>query len=122
MRATPATEFLQSEPSEGIEPTENTEVYVLYDEKNLYIGAMLYDSDQDGILDFQKQRDDGRTGYFFETNPAGLLGDGLIRSGGCGRGSGGRGTNKSWDGIWDVRTSKNDKGWIAEARIPFSDT
>ena len=80
---------------------------------------MLYDSDQDGILDFQKQRDDGRTGYFFETNPAGLLGDGLIRSGGCGRGSGSRGTNKSWDGIWDVRTSKNDKGWIAEARIPF---
>ncbi len=57
--------FYNQSQAKGIEPTENTEVYVLYDEKNLYIGAMLYDSDQDGILGFQKQRDDGRSRILF---------------------------------------------------------
>ncbi len=140
-RAEPATDFLQTEPTEGLEASENTEVFVLYDEKNLYIGANLFDSDSNGILGYQKQRDeglwsddrfmwvidtflDGRTGYFFETNPAGLLGDGLIgSSGGRGRGggffSGGGGTNKSWDGIWTVETTIHDQGWTAEIRIPF---
>jgi hypothetical protein len=142
--AEPATGFLQTEPVEGVRASEITEVFVLYDEKNLYIGANLYDSDPNGILGFQKKRDeglwsddrfmwiidtflDGRTGYFFETNPAGLLGDGLIGSGGgrgghggfFGGGGGGGGVNKSWDGIWNVETSIHDQGWTAEIRIPF---
>ena len=139
-QAEPATEFLQTEPTEGLEASEQTEVFILYDKNNLYIGANLYDSDPEGILGYQKQRDeglgsddrfmwiidtfmDGGTGYFFETNPAGLLGDGLIGSGGGGRGGGGHGggggTNKSWDGIWTVETTIHDQGWTAEIRIPF---
>ena len=91
----PANNFTQRDPLEGAPSTEETEVYILYDEENLYIGAMLYDSDPKGILAYQKRRDqslrtddrfmwildtfsDGRTGYFFEVNPAGLMGDGLI--------------------------------------------
>jgi hypothetical protein len=148
----PATGFLQSEPTEGLAASENTEVYVLYDKKYLYIGANLYDSDPAGVIGYQKQRDqslssddrfmwiidtflDGRTGYYFETNPAGLLGDGLIGSsdraggggvgiffgtGGSGGGGGGAGgVNKSWDGVWTVETSIHEKGWTVEIRIPF---
>ena len=129
-RAVPARNFIQKEPIEGGEPSERTEVYVLYDKVNLYIGAILYDSNPDGILAFQKQRDaslgtddrfmwildtflDGRTGYFFEINAAGLMGDGLI-------GAGGRfGINKAWDGIWKTWVSRRDDGWSAEIRIPF---
>ena len=58
-RARPATEFLQREPTEGVEPSERTEVYVVYDDANLYIGAILYDSDPSGILAYQKERDAG---------------------------------------------------------------
>jgi hypothetical protein len=141
-RAQAASDFRQTDPVENGDPSEATEVRVLYDDGNLYIGAMLYDSDPDGILDYQKRRDaflftddvfqivldtflDGRTGYFFETNPAGLMGDGLIGSGGGGRGGGmmggmGFGVNKSWDGIWDVRAEKSAEGWSVEFRIPFS--
>jgi len=127
--AAPITEFRQQDPIEGGVPSERTEIRILFDDDALYIGAMLYDSDPGGILAHQLQRDvglgtddrfmwildtfrDGRTGYFFETNPAGLMGDGLIGGGG--------GLNKRWDGIWDVRTRISDEGWSVEVRIPFS--
>ena len=125
----PITEFRQQEPVEGGAPSERTEIRILYDDQALYIGAMMYDSDPNGILAYQLQRDaglgtddrfmwiistfdDNRTGYFFETNPVGLLGDGLIEGGG--------GFNKRWDGIWNIRTAIQSDGWSAEVRIPFS--
>ena len=96
---TPATGFIQEEPNEVEACTEKSEIYVIYNKDNLYIGAKLYDSDPSGILAYQKRRDawlvtddrfmlildtflDGRTGYFFEINPAGLLGDGILGAGG----------------------------------------
>lgn len=129
-RAVPATGFRQQEPQEGTPPTERTEVHVVFNEDELYLGARMFDSDPSGIKAFQKQRDaglgsddrfmwildtflDGRSGYFFEINPAGLMGDGLLRL------SSGNGLNKSWDGIWEVRVSRDDLGWSAEVRIPF---
>ncbi|MDP3719270.1 MAG: DUF5916 domain-containing protein [Acidobacteriota bacterium] len=129
-RAVPATDFRQQEPVEGAAPSQPTEVRVVFSANSLYIGAELFDSDPSGIKGFQRRRDaglgsddrfmwildtfrDGRTGYFFEINPAGLLGDGLLRIG-----SGGS-INKSWDGIWDVRVRRHDRGWTAEIRIPF---
>jgi hypothetical protein len=129
-RAVPATDFRQQEPIEGAAPTERTEVRVVFSANNLYIGAHLFDRDPSGIKGFQRRRDaglgsddrfmwildtfrDGRTAYFFEINPAGLLGDGLLRIG-----SGGN-LSKSWDGIWDVRVRRHERGWTAEIRIPF---
>ena len=134
--ATPITDFTQQEPVEGGTPSERTEIRVIFDTDHLYIGAILYD-DPDGILAYQRQRDaglntddrfmwildtflDGRTGYFFEINPAGLMGDGLLSGGGGrGGGGGGGGTSKAWDGIWEARTARRDDGWSAEIRIPF---
>jgi hypothetical protein len=54
---------------------------------------------------------DGRTGYVFEINPAGLMGDAIL-----GGGHGG----KAWDGIWEVQTTRHAEGWSAEIRIPFT--
>ena len=126
--ATPITEFIQQEPVEGADPTEASEIRILIDGAALYIGAMFFD-DPDGILAYQKRRDeslgtddrfmwifdtflDGRTGYFFEINPAGLMGDGLFRGGGN--------VNKAWDGVWEARVQRLDNGWSAEIQIPWS--
>ncbi len=115
------TDFQQADPVEGGVPSEPSEIRI------------LYDSEPEGVLAYQLERNrglgtddrfmwildtfrDGRTGYFFETNPAGLMGDGLI---GGGAGPGG-GLNKRWDGIWEVRTQIGPEGWSAEVRIPFS--
>lgn len=129
-RAVPATRFTVQEPEEGAAPNQRTEVFVAYDDNYLYIAAILYDDEPDGILAFQKRRnaalgtDDRfmfildtfntqRNAYFFETNPNGLLGDGLLTVGQ------GVSLNKSWNGIWDVRTHVGDWGWSLEIRIPF---
>ncbi len=121
------TEMYQEEPVEGGAPSEPSEIYVLYDQDNLYIGAILYDSDPSGVIAHKRLRNDGlgtddrfmwlldtfndgRTGYFFETNPAGLMGDGILS---------GSGLNKSWDGIWEIQTQVTDIGWTVEIRIPF---
>jgi hypothetical protein len=133
--ATPISDFTQQYPVEGGVPSERTEIRVIFSGDELFIGAMLYD-DPEGILAYQKRRDaglgtddrfmwildtfsDGRTGYFFEINAAGLMGDGLITgSSGGGRGGGG-GLQKSWDGIWETRVARRPDGWSAEIRIPF---
>ncbi len=138
--AVPISDFTQQEPVEGGQPSERTEVWVAYDQDNLYIGAIIYD-DPEGILAFQRERDaflstddrfmwildtfqDGRTGYSFEINAAGLMGDGLMSGsssgrGGSGGGGFGGGSSKAWDGIWEARTARRPDGWSAEVRIPF---
>ena len=123
-------DFLMQEPIEGGEPSEKTVIKVAYDEKFLYIGAVLYDSNPEGIKSFKMRKDsplntddrfmlildtylDGRNAYFFEINPKGLMGDGLLTIGQ------GLSLNKNWDGIWRPWTHIGDFGWSTEIRIPF---
>ncbi len=122
--------FLMQEPKEGGEPTERTQVRVAFDNENLYIAVVCYDSEPSDIKAFQKRRDasletddrfrwifdtfmDKRSAYFFEINPLGLRGDGLISS------DQGQTLNQDWDGIWKAWTFIGDFGWSAEIRIPF---
>ena len=123
-------QFLTQEPIEGGEPTEKTIIKIAYDQNYLYIGGVFYDSNPDGIKSFKMRKDsplntddrfmwildtylDGRNAYFFEINPKGLMGDGLLTIGQ------GLSLNKNWDGIWRPWTFIGDFGWSTEIRIPF---
>jgi hypothetical protein len=133
-RAVASAGFLQRDPDNGSAVTERTEVRILYDRYNLYLGFSCFDSAPDRLLGNQMQRDQpfeaddrlmwvfdtfltGRTGYFFEVNPSGAMGDGLVSPGLGGNVSGE--VNKSWDGIWLARVGRTDAGWFAEVEIPF---
>ncbi len=133
-RAVPATAFRQQDPDNGAPATERTEVRILFDRHHLYLGVWCYDSEPDRLLGNQMQRDqefegddrfmwaldtflDGRTGYYFEINPAGAMGDGLVTPGTGGSLSGD--VNMSWDGIWVARVRRTADGWLAEVQIPF---
>lgn len=124
-----AVGFVQAEPREGQEASERTEVTVLYDDENLYVGAMLWDSDPAGMVvgeirkDFNEQEQDlfavaldtfhdGLNGYVFMTNPEGARGDRQVAGEG-------REVNTSWDAVWDVRTQRRPDGWSLEMSIPF---
>lgn len=133
-RALPANNFRQRDPDNGAMATENTEVRVVFDRHRLVLGIICFDSEPTRLLGNQMQRDqpfsaddrfmigldpylDGRTGYFFEINPAGAMGDGIV-SGPSG-GNFGANMNKSWDGIWLARVRRTAQGWTAEVEIPF---
>lgn len=125
-----ATAFRQQEPLEGQLASEQTSVQIAFDEKNLYLGVRLYDSEPDKIKAFQKRRDapldtddmfafildtydDQRSAFYFEINPQGLMGDGILRTGQGSR------VNRDWNGIWRAWVTRDDQGWSAEIRIPF---
>ena len=118
----------QVQPVEYAEPFERTEVYLLYDDDALYVGARLFDTDPEKITaNIMRQNswivpDDsffvtldpfntGRGGYWFGTNPHGVRYDGVYRNVSE--------IDDRWDGIYDVAAGRFEGGWIAEFRIPF---
>jgi hypothetical protein len=134
-RVEPATRFVQRDPDNGAPASEQTEVRILYDDHRLVLGVVCHDSEPSRVLGNQMQRDqsfdaddrfmwtidsflDGRSGYFFEINPSGAMGDGLIDPSQQ-DGDLGADINKSWDGIWLARVHRNEGGWTAEIEIPF---
>ena len=126
-RAIPAADFIQIDPNNGESATERTEVRVVFDGERLYLGVVCFDSEPDAWLGWQLRRDerlnsddafmwtidtflDGRSGYFFEMNPSGLMADALM---------GVNGENREWDGIWNARAQRTALGWTLEIEIPF---
>jgi uncharacterized protein DUF5916 len=126
-RAVPAADFIQQDPQNGRFATEPTEVRIAFDDEALYMGVTCFDSEPEKWLGYQRRRDeglggddrfmwvidtflDGRTGYFFEMNPSGLMADALL---------GVNGQNREWDGIWNARHRRSEIGWTLEIVIPF---
>lgn len=127
-RAQVIEEFYQVEPVEGGPPSQPTRAYILFDERNLYVGIYAYDSEPDLIRRAQMQRDPElqdddavrvmldtfgsfRDSYFFGVNPNGARADALVENNGSFR--------DEWNTIWRARTKIVDDGWIAEIVIPF---
>ena len=121
-------EFHQIIPVEYAEPTERTEVRLLYDDDALYVAAKLFIDPDDITANILKQNttifssDDyfsvsfdsfntQRGGYFFGINPNGVRADGLYRNISQFYGD--------WDSIYYAETSIVEDGWIAEFEIPF---
>ena len=121
-------DLTQRIPQTGQPPTERTEVTLLYDANNLYIGVMAYDSEPQRITSTLMERDanimsddriaivldtyhDQSNAFYFATNPAGALRDGLVFANGQG--------NLDWNAIWEVQTRRTEQGWSAEFAIPF---
>ncbi len=129
-RAQPAKDFLQKDPDEGKPASEPTEVRFLYDDDALYVGARMFDSepskiakrltrrdgDTDGVADWVivgiDAHHDKLTGSMFSVTAAGSIGDGVLFND--------TSDDNTWNGVWDAAVSIDDKGWIAEMRIPFS--
>ena len=124
----PVTGFRQAEPNEGAEPSERTEVIVLFDDEALYVGARLHDTAPEQIVSRLARRDrevnaerftvfidphrDRRSGVYFGLNAAGTQYDGTLFND--------HSKDDSWDGVWAGKVSRNPQGWTAELRIPLS--
>ena len=129
----PITDFIQEEPDNMAEPTENTEVYITYDGQALYVAARMYDSDPSEIARqlaprddwygaFDEQADwlsieldsrhDHQTAFSFAVNASGVLSDEMIYND--------EDYDTDWNAIWDAGAVITDFGWVVEMEIPFS--
>ena len=122
--------FIQVVPKYGQPSSENTDVWVLFDEDSVYVSARVHDAaPPEQWVANELRRDtnqlrnndtlgvmfdtfyDRRSGFAFYTNPLGALADYAIVDEGQ--------PNTDWNPVWDVRTGRFDGGWTVEMRIPF---
>jgi len=145
----PYTTFTQQDPTEGAPASERTEVRVVFDKSNVYVGIICFDSEPEKIIVNQSRRDadisetdsvivvfdtfnDTQNAFVFGTNPLGIEYDGQVAgegqsSGISSRGSGTQGSqrgginafNANWDGDWRVRSNVTERGWETELAIPL---
>ncbi|MDD4032232.1 MAG: DUF5916 domain-containing protein [Bacteroidales bacterium] len=121
-------DFIQSEPYDNKPPTQQTEFKMLYDNDNLYVYIRAYDKEVDKISRIMSRRDnlsgdqvqviidsyyDQQTAFAFTVNASGVKADEAGSRDG-------NNWDSSWNPVWYVKTSMNDKGWCAEMKIPYS--
>ncbi len=122
-------DFIRQEPNEGQPATEKTEVWVFFDNRNVYISARCWDSHPERLLFTKMRRDnqgvfnndqftvvvdtfyDHRTGFTFQTNALGARRDQQINSANS--------VNIDWNPVWDVRGARDAQGWTTEMVVPF---
>ena len=121
-------DFHEVEPIEYSEPSERSEIRVLYDEDFLYVSGMMFSDDPDqivanrmiqgSVLRFDDRMivyinpfNDGRNGYMFLTNPNGLRDEAIFENV--------TDKNFDWTAIWYSDAALTDYGWFAEVAIPF---
>ncbi len=117
-------------PTFGVPPTERTEFRIAYDDEYLYFACLAFDSDPAGIRMYSLERDetgfrsdwcsiyldtlnDEENSLQFKTGPGGNRSDSQ-------RTNDGESSDNSWNAFWDVEVSRDEGGWYAEIRIPFS--
>ncbi|MEM6684270.1 MAG: DUF5916 domain-containing protein [Bacteroidota bacterium] len=123
------TKFFKVEPVQGETIKNPTEVRVLFDDKNLYIGVFAKDEEgkegiriQDLRRDFNTSENDvfgvqidaqntKQYAVSFQTTPFGNQLD--LQN------FNDRTTDTNWNALWNVRTQRTDKGYYAEFAIPF---
>ena len=120
--------FRQWDPTRGALPSQETVFKVVYDDGAVYFGIACFESDPSKMVSKLSRRDrsansdlvsiyldpymDHTTGYNFKVSSAGVQADGYIYNDGD--------RDDDWDAVWQAETYRDDKGWYAEVRIPFS--
>ena len=122
--------LIQNIPQAGQPSSENTDIWVFYDETALYVSARCWDSaGPAGLIANEMRRDNGqitnndsfgvildtfynrRNAFMFITNPLAAQRDIQVTNEGN--------SNQDWNPVWIVRSQTVEGGWTTEIRIPF---
>ena len=128
----PATDFWQYFPTDTLQAINQTEITMLFDDHNLYLGIKVYSSGNNYIIPSLKRDfraggsdnitllfdtyNDGSNAFLFGTNPDGVMREALVSGGGKEL----RGFTSSWDTKWESVTKQYDDYYISEWAIPMS--
>jgi Domain of unknown function (DUF5916) len=124
----PFGEFVQQEPFEGKPSTEKTEVWLFFDDQNIYVAARLWETEPSRRVTSDMRRDsnnmynndhlavlfdtfdDHRNAFGFSSNAQGGMFDWQVTN---------EQPSNNWNGLWNVRAANFDGGWSVEFVIPF---
>jgi hypothetical protein len=129
-RAVPVTRFFEVYPANVRVPATRTDVRLLHDERNIYVGIHAFDPNASAIRSSLGRRDESleaqdyveilldpsnarQNAWLFRTNPHGVQADGRYDEAT-------RTRDFAPDFDFDVRSSIDAAGWSAEFRIPLS--
>ena len=131
LKAGAAKGFWQFFPADSSKAGADTEIYMTYDENNLYVAAKCYSAANQFLIPSLKRDysfrnsdnlsllfdtyNDQTNAFLFGMNPEGVRREALISSGGRERGA----FDDSWDNKWDGEAKIYENYWIAEFAIPF---
>lgn len=121
-----ASGFIQREPIPGAPATFDTEVYFLYDDYAVYIGARMYDPEPEKILKELTIRDQvgntdnfsvffdayksGLHGFLFTVTASNVQSEFVVTN---------HEDDASWNAVWDSQVYIDGSGWYAEIKIPY---
>ncbi|MEM8486493.1 MAG: DUF5916 domain-containing protein [Bacteroidota bacterium] len=121
-------DYIEWSPEENTAPTEQTQMKIIYDDRNLYVAFKCLDKDPEGVVRRLSRRDvfdgdwveinidsngDQRTAASFTITAAGVRGEEFITNDGML-------WDPTWNPVWTARTQQTAEGWTAEIQIPFS--
>ena len=126
----PASDFIQMEPKPGAPATERTDVWIAFDENNVYVTVRCWDSrPPSGWIMDEMRRDssniprnenvafffdtyyDKRSALLFEVTPLGAFYDAQA--------SNLRPGSADWNPLWRQGVGRFEGGWTAEMAFPF---
>jgi hypothetical protein len=126
----PMSDFFQVEPQAGAPATERTDVWLAYDEDNVYVSVRCWDTSIETLIASEMRRDssanwqgndilsfifdtyyDRRNSIAFTVNPLGGRSDGTYTNE--------RLYSSDWNPVWSLKTGRIEGGWTIEAAIPF---
>ncbi|MCB0628479.1 MAG: DUF5916 domain-containing protein [Saprospiraceae bacterium] len=132
MKSQPAKDFWSNFPTDTALAPVQTEIYMVFDDQYLYIGAKCYSVGRDYVIpslrrDYRAGGNDNITFLFdpfsdrtnafvFGMNPYGVRREALISNGGRVR----EDFDESWDNKWKGMAKIHDGYWVCELAIPFS--
>ncbi|MEO1515599.1 MAG: DUF5916 domain-containing protein [Bacteroidota bacterium] len=128
----PADAFWQYFPEDSTQAISQTELYMAYDDENLYVAARCHALGRQYVVpslrrDYQAGGSDNLTlvfdtfndrtnAFVFGLNPYGVQREALISNGGI---NPSRDWDTSWDNQWKGESKMGKDGWTAEFSIPF---
>jgi hypothetical protein len=122
------TELIQMVPKNGAPVSEQTAMWLMFDDENIYISCRCDDQHPEKMVADDMRKDsssastqdnlsvafdtfnDRRSGFVFQITPAGALRDGTTTE---------ERSNFDWNTVFDGRATRSDQGWIGEMAIPF---
>ena len=123
------SDFVQIEPNAGAPATQQTEVWVSFDDDHIYISVRCWEAHLDRMVANEMRRDstnlgagdniafmfdtfyDARNSLVFNVNPIGGRAEGQVTND--------REYNGDWNPVWDVAVGRFDGGWTVETALPF---